>query len=334
MLEEPVRIGNVELRNRLVMAPTYLGAADPASGNVSPRQLEYCRRRTQGRNVGLAVVEHSYVSDDGRAAVGQVSAAHDGNIPGLAALARVIHQSGTTALLQLSHAGALTPPNAVATEGVSPSGILMGRGMQRTHAASPEELDLIVKAFAAAALRARSAGFDGVELHAAHGYLLSEFYSPLTNHRGDQYGGTLEGRLLLTVRTVSAVRDAVGPSMLVGIRFGACDYVEGGSTLQEAGRAACILQKTGIDYLGISGGLCGPMRQGVRTPGYFGDASAVVRANVDIPVILTGGIRAREDAEAVLQDGKADLVGVARGFMRNERFADETMAASREGDAR
>lgn len=320
MLERKIQIGNRTLNNRLVMAPTDLQLSN--HGTVTERLLDYYDSRTQGGYVGLCVVEHSCVQESGRASRNQLSCNKEDDIAGLTELAKTIHKNNTIAIMQLSHAGAAIPVDVVHTEGQSPSGIMTHYGCQRTHAMSQAEIEQLIEDFTVSAVRVKKAGFDGLELHSAHGYLLSQFYSPLTNRRTDAYSGqTLEGRLKLHLRLIEAVRKVLGSDMILGIRFGACDYMDGGSTIPEAGRAAEMLQAAGAHFIGVSGGMCGAALPENSEAGYFGDASECVKAHVSIPVILTGGIRTREDAERLLAEGKADLIGAARPFMRDATWA-------------
>ena len=184
------------------------------------------------------------------------------------------------------------------------------------------EIDQVVSDFAQAARRVKEAGYDGVEIHSAHGYLLNQFYSPLSNKRDDAYtGSTLEGRMRLHGEVIAAVREEVGPDFVVALRLGACDYQEGGSTVDDAVAAAKILELAGIDLLDISGGLCGYRGSGSKEPGYFGVESKAIREAVSIPVILTGGVRDGRATERLLKEGKADLIGVGRSVLKDSLWA-------------
>ena len=179
-----------------------------------------------------------------------------------------------------------------------------------------EEIHCLERDFAQAALRAQAAGYDGVELHCAHGYLLNQFYSPLTNRRTDAYGAaSVENRGRFLLETVRAVREAVGPQYPLAVRLGGADYCPGGATEEDAVALCRLLAEAGVDLLDISGGMCGFARPGHTEPGYFGTMTEKIRAAVSVPVILTGGIRRLEDAEALLSQGKADLIGVGRALL-------------------
>ncbi len=187
------------------------------------------------------------------------------------------------------------------------------------------EMSELVKEFAVAARRAKEAGFDMVEVHGAHGYLLSQFLSPYTNRRNDEYGGSLENRLRFPLEVLRAVRAEVGPDFPVFYRLGAEDGIEGGLTLQEGAEAAVILAEAGVDVLDLSGGLLGfRVKSG---EGFFVYMAEKIKPVVNIPVLVTGGIAAPELAESILAEGKADLIGVGRALLANPKWAVEAAQA-------
>ena len=166
-------------------------------------------------------------------------------------------------------------------------------------------------------MRAKSAGYDGVEIHSAHGYLPNQFYSPLTNRRADDYGGSLENRMRFLMETVRAVRSAVGTRFPISVRLGGCDYMEGGSTIADSVQAATTLQQAGADLLSVTGGMCRYTREGHSEPGYFQDMSSEIKRSVTIPVLLTGGVQTVDEAEALLMEQVADLIGIGRAILKN-----------------
>ena len=181
--------------------------------------------------------------------------------------------------------------------------------------------------FTKAALRAKKAGFDGVEIHSAHGYLLNQFYSPLMNKRKDEYtGDTINGRIKLHLEIIHAIREVVGNDYPLALRLGACDYMTDGSTIKDSIFAAREFEKAGIDFMDISGGFCGYINPTSHKQGYFDELSKAIKDNVSIPVILTGGIVDVETAEILLEQKKADLIGVGRSILKDSKWAEKAMS--------
>ena len=175
----------------------------------------------------------------------------------------------------------------------------------------------IEELFAQAARRAQLAGYDGVEIHSAHSYLLNQFYSPLTNHRTDEYGSqTMENRLRMHLETIQKVREKVGENFPIAVRLGGCDYTPGGSTIEDSVEASLMLQKAGVDLLDLSGGMCRYILEGVSEPGWFGQMTHQIKQQVSVPVLLTGGIKTRAEAETLLEQGAADLIGIGRALLK------------------
>lgn len=328
MLERTVVIGDMQLKNSLVMAPVALEKSD--YGTVSDEMLHYYDERTKGGYIGLVIIEHSFVLPEGKASPKQLSSSKDEDIEGLKKLADIIHQNGCKTIMQISHAGLKAVKIDDGMEGISPSGTLDTASLEKcrpTHAATQSEIDALIDAFRNAALRVKAAGFDGVEIHGAHGYLLNQFYSPLMNQRTDSYTGqTIEGRVKLHQEILAAVRSAIGDDLLLGIRFGACDYMPDGSTVEDGAKGALLLEEAGAQFIDVSGGMCGSRPTGVSGVGYFADASSAIRKSVSVPVILTGGVKTRADAESLLSDDVADLIGVGRGIMSDPLWAQKAMS--------
>jgi NADPH2 dehydrogenase len=186
----------------------------------------------------------------------------------------------------------------------------------------------IVEAFVAATHRAIAAGFDFVEIHGAHGYLLNQFLSPLTNHRDDVYGGNLTCRLRLPLQVVRAVRQVVDTNHLLLYRLGASDYLDGGLSESDGQQAAKLLAAAGIDVLDISGGLCGADLPGwdQQSQGYYVPLAAGVRAGVDVPVIGVGGITDPRAADEFIQTGQVDLVAIGRAMLADANWASAARA--------
>lgn len=333
LLNTSIKIQNMELKNRLVMPPMAISKADE-NGRVTSKTLDYYEEKSAGGYIGLIIAEHSYVSQEGKAGKGQLSISDDGDISGLQQLVSRVHKNGTKIMAQISHAGGAAAYEVTGLEQISASSVPMPKRSMtapRGNLSLPREMNLTdikntVDNFARAAQRAKIAGFDGVEIHSAHGYLLNQFYSPLTNQRTDQYSGkTIQGRIRLHLEIIRAIRETVGYDYPLALRLGACDYMEGGSTIQDSMIAAKEFEIEGIDCIDVSGGFCGYLNPTSHKPGYFDELSNAIKDKVSIPVILTGGIVDGETAEMLLEQKKADLIGVGRAILKDSDWAKNTM---------
>ena len=331
MLKDSLKIKNIVFSNRLVMPPMATAKSGP-DGDVTDDLCEYYKNRAAGGYIGTIITEHSYYCQQGKASAGQVSFASDDKIEGLKKLVNVIHEGGAKVIAQLNHAGSATTSTVTGMPVVSASavinpGIKPGTTPEMPVELTKEEISEIQDKFVEAALRAKAAGYDGVEIHSAHGYLLNQFYSPLTNKRTDEYGPqSVENRTRFAVEMYRKARKALGEDYLIFIRLGGCDYMEGGSTIEDAVEAAKIFEKEGIDLIDISGGMCRYLRSDNSEPGYFSDMSLAVKKAVSVPVILTGGITTAGQAEKLLEEGAADLIGVGRAMMKDAEWAAKNMA--------
>ncbi len=300
------------LKNRLTMAPLYLGYAGEG-GSVSEMLLAHYQLMARS-GVALVMVENATVSHpDGSGSHRTLRADTDDHLDGLKQLARAIQQEGALAGLQINHAGRF----AHATDQpLAPSAVKTFDRMPR--ALEEEEIARIVDRYAQAAQRAQAAGFDVVELHGGTGYLLAQFLSPRTNRRTDGYGGALANRERFALEVVSRVKTAVG-DYPVGYRFLADEWMPDGWHLDESLPFARRLADAGIAYISVMGGtyesfgLPEVVRKSAQ-PGYMLDLAAAVRAEVKIPVIAAGRLGSAAVAESAIAEGKADLIGLARGL--------------------
>lgn len=269
------------------------------------------------------IMEHAYVSRQGQAKPTQLSVAEDRLVGGLQQLAGVIHKNGSKAVMQINHAGSVAEKTVTNMEPVGPSAVSNPSANQELLPTALDEngIQKIVTDFAEAAARVKAAGFDGVEIHSAHGYLLSQFLSPLTNRRADQYGGDILNRIRIHLEMIKEVRQTVGDDFPILLRLGAVDHMAGGLTIEDGVIAARAFEKAGIDLLDISGGMCRYTVPGKSGPGYFSDASKAIKDSVSIPVIVTGGITRAGEAEEILREQRADLVGVGRATLKDANWA-------------
>jgi len=326
-LFSPFQVKNFTLRNRIVLPPMANDMAGD-DGQVTESHIEhYVRRAAAG--VGMIIVEHCYVRRDGRYHPHQLGIHDDALVSGLARLAQAVKACGAVVGVQIAHAGARATYNGTGSQPVAPSdGVLMPGGHEPARALTLEEMDEIESAFVAAARRASEAGFDFVEVHGAHCFLLCEFLSPLANRRADIYGGSLENRLRFPLRVVRAVRRALPNDHLLLYRMPGSDFLPGGLTEEEGQQAAQALVAAGVEVLDVSGGMCGAEipNWDCKSQGYFVPVAAAIKAVVPVPVIVAGGITDPHFADQVVRSGQADLVAIGRAMLRNPHWVREAQA--------
>ncbi len=321
MLKESINIKNMSLRNRIVMPPMATGKAP--DGKAGADLVAYYKERANG--TALIIMEHEYVMNEGKAHANQLSMADDAVISAYQSVTSAVHENGAKIIAQINHAGAKASDNGERI--VGPSAVAWKDGAT-PHALTQEEIKEVIASFVAAAVRVKEAGFDGVEIHAAHGYLLNQFYSPLMNHRDDAYSTeTMENRTRLHREVLTAVREVVGEEFVVGIRFGACDYTEGGSEIKDIPAAVKAFEAAGADFIDVTGGMMGFVRPGHDEAGYLKELSLAAKEVATVPVILTGGVKTAEDVEALLQEGAADLIGVGRAMMKDGAWSVNALEA-------
>lgn len=297
-------------------------------GFTNEWHLVHLGSRAQG-GAGLVIVEASAVAAEGRISSADVGIWKDEHIEGLARIVRFVHGQGARAAIQLAHAGRkggmaspfggerLLRPEEGGWTPVAPSAVAFGEGYAVPHALDEAELAGIVKAFADGARRALKAGFDAVEIHAAHGYLLHEFLSPLSNHRTDGYGGSLENRMRLPLEVVEAVR-AVWPEHLpLFVRISATDWAEGGWNADESVELAKELRKRGVDVVDVSSGGLVPFAKIPVGPGFQVPFAARIRREAGIATAAVGMITEAAQANAIVANGEADMVLLARELLRD-----------------
>ncbi len=335
----PFHLKGLTLANRLVRSATFTSMAD-SNGEVTDAQLNLYRDLAAG-GVGLVVMGFVYVHESGRAAVHQNSLASDERIPGLARLTKTVHDQGGKVAVQLLHAGreAARYRELVGGEAAwAPSQLEDDPYFTLPHRAmTDQEIEEVIAAFGAAARRAREAGFDAVQVHGAHAYLLSQFLSPHTNRRADRWGWELGGRLRPHLAVLSAIREQVGHDYPVMIKLGLADGFAHGLNLKDGLEAARRLAQAGYDCLEISQGLRGegyqeaefrPEDRKAAQEGYFRDWAAAVKRRVSVPVIAVGGLRTPQACAEVLQRNQADLVALCRPLISEPDLA----ARWRDGD--
>lgn len=326
-LFRPIRLGTMAVKNRIVMPPMGTNFSTP-DGYVSEKLRNYYEARAKG-GVGLIIVEYSCIDlETGKGGSRQLGIDRDEMIPGLSELSKVIKQNGASAAIQLHHAGRVAKSRWTGRQPVAPSPIPVPGG-EMPRELSPQEVEEIIRKFAEGADRARKAGFDGVELHATHGYLLSQFLSAASNKRQDAYGGDLKGRARIILDILSAVRKKVGAEYPVWVRLTGQQFgVNNGVTLEESRQVAQWLEEAGAVAINVSAESTLPahamtwMVEGEKLPrppmdhpvGFLVPVAEAIKKAVKVPVIVVGRMNP-EAGEKVLREGKADMVAMGRSLM-------------------
>jgi 2,4-dienoyl-CoA reductase-like NADH-dependent reductase (Old Yellow Enzyme family) len=335
-LFETTTLKDLELDNRFVRSATWLGMAGP-DGACTPRLIKVMTELAQG-GLGLILTGYAYVQREGQSAPWQMGCYDDHLLPGLTEMTQSVHKAGGKIMLQIGHGGVFSSSELTGAEPLGPSAMPTEQG-PLGRAMAEGEIEDTLAAYASAATRAVQAGFDGIQIHAAHGYLLSQFLSPFFNRRTDAYGGSLENRTRLLMQVVERVREAVGNGYPVLVKLNSEDCLEGGLTNQEMLSVGAMLQTAGIDAIEMSGGtILGLVMNkpeisfspvGDRQP-YWRQAAEQFKSKIDLPLILVGGIRSCEMAKELIESGVADYISLCRPLIREPGLINRW----KEGDAR
>ncbi len=322
------RIGRLTLKNRLVMAPMVRNYADE-HGRMTPRYLAHLQCIARG-GVGTMILEASFVDLDGRGFRNELGLHDDSVIPGLRQAAELIHAEGVRVGIQLFHAGRQTSMQITGRRPVAPSEIPCPLINELPRALNAAEIRTLAEAFGAAAARARAAGLDFVEIHAAHGYLIIQFLSPFSNRRTDAYGGSVEHRRRFLDEVITAVRKRVGEDFTITIRLSADEMVPGGLTPADTAELAAWLETRGVAAVHVSACNYASYTRGRMIPPMaVEDAplvqyAALIRQRVKIPVIAVGKLRTPALAEAVLANGQADFIALGRELLADPDWPRKT----------
>jgi len=322
-LFERTQIRSLPMANRFVRSATYDSLAD-REGAVTPALIDFHALLARG-GVGLILPGYAYVLKDGRAHVGQLGAHDDAMLRGLTDLAQAVHEAGGRVALQIVHCGAHSDAADTGEQPMGPCAISTADG-PICRAMTREDIDRVVQGFGDAAARAQRAGFDAVQIHAAHGYLLSQFMSPFYNRRTDAYGGSALNRGRIVFEVYDRVRQAVGREYPVLIKLNCTDFLDDGLQLSDVVLTAKRLEEDGIDAIELSGGTIWGHRvlgdvnkmafRIVQEEAYYCDAASLLQREVETPIILTGGIRSYEVARDLVETGVADYIGLCRPLIR------------------
>jgi 2,4-dienoyl-CoA reductase-like NADH-dependent reductase (Old Yellow Enzyme family) len=317
-LFEPTSIGTLQLPNRTVRSATAEYLSDEEGRPLPELSAMYCALARGG--VGLIITGHAYVHPSGRCRV-QMSGMHDDAlVSDWAEVVERVHEAGGKIAMQLNHGGRQCDPEAVDGPLLAPSPIALNDELPRPEQLSERQIEDLIRAFGDAAGRAKGAGFDAVQIHGAHGYLVNSFNSPASNWRRDAWGGTFPRRVRFLEEVAAAARGAVGNDYPLLIKLGTVDFVRDGLTEDGGVEIIRHLAGMGLDAVEISGGIGGgSMRTGIRDPedeAYFLPIARRARHVTDLPIVLVGGLRSRQVMGRVLDEGSADLISMSRPLIR------------------
>jgi 2,4-dienoyl-CoA reductase-like NADH-dependent reductase (Old Yellow Enzyme family) len=318
-LFETTSINGMELSNRFVRSATWEGMAT-VDGACSPELKDLYEDLAKG-GIGLIITSHTYVRPDGIGSPRQLGLSDDTFIPGLRELTDVIHQHNTPVAIELSHAGILSNRKVTQRTPVLLSkveGYVGSEGREMT----VEDIHEIIEAFGQAARRAKEAGFDAIQIHGAHGFLVNQFLSPAFNKRKDAYGGPIENRTRAVLEILEKMRSHVGNNFPILIKLNSEDIIDGGLTVSESLQAALMLEDAGIDAIELSGGTvvtgdhCRTEIDSEEKEGYWRKAATAFKERLTKPLILVGGVRSLKVAEKLYDEGYADYFAMSRPFIR------------------
>lgn len=321
-LFDETRINGLALSNRFVRSATWEGMCEE-DGRPTEKLASYYANLARG-GTGLIITGYAFIRPDGKQLPGQMGI-HDSDFaPQMKALTAAVHGAGGKICLQMVHAGGQTSASTIGTRPVAPTTMRTPQFPEESTGLSLQEIGELVGLFGEGAARAKEWGFDAVQLHAAHGYLINQFLSPLTNRRTDVYGGSIENRCRFLLECYASVRKAVGNEFPVLVKLNGDDNLAGGLSLEDALAAARMLDQEGIDAIEVSGGTPAsgdqsPVRQGIATreqEAYNLPLAYRIKEAVSCPVMVVGGLRSFEIIEGIIRRGEADYISMSRPFIR------------------
>lgn len=320
-------INGMTLQNRLVRSATWEGMCE-ADGRPTDKLITCYRNLARG-GVGLIISGYTFVRPDGKQLPGKMGIHTDDFSQEMESLTRAVHDEGGKICIQLVHAGGQTDSANAGRQPLAPSAVQVEQFPEVPQELSKEGIAEIVSAFGDAARRAKTFGFDAIQLHGAHGYLINQFLSPLINRRSDEYGGSIENRCRFLTEVYRIVRQTVGRNYPVLIKLNSADFVDGGLVIKDAIYAAKILDSEGIDAIEVSGGTPAsgdqsPARLKIEKPeqeAYNLALAKEIKEAVRCPVMVVGGFRSFDVAERAVAEGDADYISMARPFIREPDLA-------------
>lgn len=330
-LFDTLTINKLELTNRFVRSATMDSLAD--NGTVSEAEIELYRDLGQGE-IGLIISHGLYPTQEGKCSPGQLSAHQDESIPSLKKLADTVHEGGGAIAAQILHGGWMCNTTITGLPPVGPTAIVHPRSGLQVRELASEEVYELVEDYVQAARRIIESGFDGIQLHGAHSWLLSAFLSPATNRRTDEWGGTSEKRSSLVIRICEGIRKIAGNDYPVMVKLGIKDYHPEGKPVEEGIDQARLLEAGGVDAIEVSEGLEEDFFHHIRTDAmspYYLEECRMVKQSLSIPVILVGGLRKHRDLQSVIDDGIADAVSMCRPFIMDPYLVKNMRIGSSDG---
>ncbi len=321
ILFTPVSISSLTIPNRFVRSAThdFMAAED---GSITERNLSLFDGLAEG-GIGLIITGHAFVHPTGKASPRQIGVHKDSMVEGLSRIPEVVHRYPSRVFLQISHAGRQTKEKICGCIPIAPSAVYEPVIKVMPRAMTKDDIEKTIEDFSQAGRRAKQAGFDGVQIHVAHGYLLNSFISPYTNRREDDYGGSLFNRARIVREILESLKNTAGAGFPVIAKLNSSDFLPGGLDVEESIEVARLLESSGLDGLEVSGGTSeagrGSMWQGLRKEeeeGYFVEAAARFKAALGIPVFGLGGLRTLAVMERAVEQGKIDLVSLSRPLIR------------------
>src|SRR4030042_4399885 len=322
-LFDKTKINQMELKNRFVRSATWEGLANPDgsfSGKIAYMILELAKGQ-----VGLIITSHAYINKNGKAGIRQLGIYSDQLISSYIKIVEKVHREGSKIIMQITHAGGRASAKLIKSQPFGPSSLKIKDVLSCREITSSEILKM-TEDFKMAAVRAKKAGFDGVQIHGAHGFLLSQFLSPFFNRSKEKYGGNIENRARLILEILQAIRSELGRQFTVLIKLNSDDFIEGGFTPSEMVQVSAMLESAGIDAVELSGGTSLKISNysssrlsesdSKEDEVYYRDAAKLYKGKITVPLILVGGIRSYEMAKELLEKDLADYISLCRPLIR------------------
>jgi len=320
-LFESIRINEMTIPNRVVRSATN-DRMVKVSGHVTDEMVASYEALAAG-GVGLIITGHAYVAWNGKASDKMLGAHDDDMIPGLTKLVEAVHKYNSKIILQINHAGRQTASATIGETPVAPSAVFNPATEETPREFTDKEIEDLIEAYTATAKRAVAAGFDGVQIHAAHGYLASQFISPYTNRREDKWGGSLENRMRFPMEIYRRFRSTLGGSYPITIKLNSEDFLDGGLSIEDSAKIANALSQEGIDAIEISGGMGESGSKIIREDildeadeAYFLPNAKKFKEQIDCPLILVGGMRSPDVMESLISSGEVDMISMSRPLIR------------------